>query len=59
MKYSLSPKDCSEGSGYNSLYIPTQVTIQTFSGKPPSAELRYVEEDRISPSTLIFAAIKG
>ena len=26
---------------------------------PPSADLRYGEEDNISPSTLIFAALKG
>ena len=39
MKYSLSPKDIprakaerfSEGSGYISRYIPTQVIIQSFS----------------------------
>ena len=28
-------------------------------GHPPSADLRYGEEDRISPSTLIVAALKG
>ena len=28
-------------------------------GHPPSADLRYGEVDSISPSTLIFAAIKG
>ena len=28
-------------------------------GHPPSADLRYGEEDSISPSTLIFAARKG
>ena len=28
-------------------------------GHPPSADLRYGEEDSISPSTLIVAAIKG
>ena len=30
-----------------------------FKGNPPSADLRYVEEDSISPSTLFFSAIKG
>ena len=28
-------------------------------GHPPSADLRYGEEDSISPSTLIFAAIES
>ena len=28
-------------------------------GRPPSADLRYEDEDIISPSTLIFAATKG
>ena len=28
-------------------------------GRPPSTDLRYGEEDSISSSTLIFAAIKG
>ena len=28
-------------------------------GHPPSADLRYGEEDSISPSTLIFATRKG
>ena len=28
-------------------------------GHPPSVDLRYGEEDSISPSTLIFAASKG
>ena len=28
-------------------------------GHPPSADPRYGEEDSISPSTLIVAAIKG
>ena len=28
-------------------------------GHPPSADLRYGDEDTISPSTLIFAARKG
>ena len=31
VKYSLSPRDFPEGSGYISPYIPTRVTIQTFS----------------------------
>ena len=28
-------------------------------GQPPSADLRYGEEDNISPCTFIFAAIMG
>ena len=28
-------------------------------GHPPSSDLRYGEEDSISPSTLVLAAIKG
>ena len=28
-------------------------------GHPPSADLRYGEEDSISPSTIVIAAIKG
>ena len=28
-------------------------------GRPPSADLRYGGKDNISPTTLIFAAIKG
>ena len=30
-----------------------------YKGHPPSADLRYGDEDTISPSTLIFAARKG
>ena len=33
--------------------------ILRYKGHPPSADLRYGEEDSISPSTQIFAAIKG
>ena len=33
--------------------------VMFFKGHPPSADLRYGEEDSISPSTLILAAIKG
>ena len=33
--------------------------FQTLKGPPPSADLRYGEEDIISPSTFIFATIKG
>ena len=44
MKYSLSPREIPrakhegfpEGTGYNSLYIPIRVTIQTFSIKTPA-----------------------
>ena len=36
------------------------ILIKTsYKGHPPSADLRYGEEDSISPSTLICAAIKG
>ena len=37
----------------------TQVYTVFCKGSPPSTDLRYGEEDSISPSTLIFAAIKG
>ena len=33
--------------------------ILTLKGHSSSADLRYDEEDRISPTTLIFAATKG
>ena len=33
--------------------------LATQKGHPPSADLRYEEKDSISPSTLIFAAIKS
>ena len=33
--------------------------LRIMKGHPPSADLRYREEVSSSPSTLIFAAIKG
>ena len=33
--------------------------LLSHKGYPPSVDLRYGEEDSISPSTLIFAATKG
>ena len=35
------------------------IKIMYCKGHPPSADLRYGEEDSISPSTLVLAAIKG
>ena len=35
------------------------IYTKTYKGNPPSADLRYGEENSISPSTLIIAAIKG
>ena len=32
---------------------------ESVKGHPPSSDLRYGEDDSISPSTLFFAAIKG
>ena len=32
---------------------------QCVKGHPPSADLRYVEEDGISPSTIVHASVKG
>ena len=37
--------------------LPLKETLP--KGDPPSTDLRYGEEDIITPSTLIFAAIKG
>ena len=38
----------------------TQAYLSVLKGSPPpSADLRYGEEDINSPSTLIFVAIKG
>ena len=33
--------------------------MDLLKGHPPSADLRYGEEDSISPSKLVLAAIKG
>ena len=37
----------------------SRLSILPNKGHPPSADLRYGEEDSISRSTLFFAAIKG
>ena len=39
-------------------YFPLQKKLELYKGHSPSADLRYGEEDSISDSTLIFAAIK-
>ena len=39
--------------------IANQSCDGCYMGHPPSADLRYGEEDSISYSTLIFATIKG
>ena len=36
-----------------------QVLYSLHKGHPPLADLRYVEEESISPSTKVLAAIKG
>ena len=55
MKYSQSPREISrakpkgfpEGSGYISLYIPTRVTIQTFSITTPALTLLEINIGRV------------
>ena len=49
------------GEHRQSYQISTVWTFQrlTEKGHPPSAYLRYGEEDSISPSTLVLASIKG
>ena len=39
------------------MYFCTKI-LRKDKGHPPSADLRYWEEDCISPSTFTFAAIK-
>ena len=55
MKYSLSPREIPrakpegypEGSGYISLYIPTQITIQTFSITTPALSFLGINIGRV------------
>jgi hypothetical protein len=45
--------------GREGLDKKTFCILGSIKGHLPSADLRYGEEDSISPSTQIFAAIKG
>ena len=41
------------------MWIKKNSLLNIIKGHPPSADLRYGEEDSISQSTRLFAAIKG
>ena len=55
----LVQKFCKIKKKYIKLSQALMVKWALFKGRPPSADLRYGEEDSISPSTPIFAAIES
>ena len=68
MKYSLSPREIPraepkgfpEGSGYISQYIPTRVTIQTFSFSynRPALAVAYADVTAVSGNVDIAVAVE-